>query len=393
MDRRTFGCSLLLGAAGAAAHGTPMPSVTASKSARARQQPRRNAKIRIGGDYHTTIGKEEPTSRRSLEYHLRFGVKHLTVNLTSSAADKPGSQRAEPAGSPGSFLQATGLWNLDNLKRMQDVCNAAGMTLEGIRMDSAYIVMKPGRDRDRYLDLVKENVRRAGQAGVEIISYHWTMIPIRRNRNVAGRGGASYSGFKLEDDWRNLPPTAAAGRVSMDDYWERITYFLNGVIPVARDSNVKMAVHPYDPGGLPLGYQGVDNWNAGDYAAALKQYEMAYDDVFNGFQYDTGVAGESLSDPNSQLDLLRYLVERKKVHQIHFRNIRGGLNDFVEVYHDEGDINLFAIVRLLRDLDWEGSLLPDHSPHHPDDPGSLQGHAFANGYIAGLIRAANEEVV
>jgi mannonate dehydratase len=392
MDRRDFSRSLALGAAGAAVVGASTSSPATAQSAQEQLTPRRNTKIRVGGDYHTTIGDGGPTSKQSLEYHLRFGVKHLTVNFTGSAGDEPGSRPAGPNVSGGGFLRATGPWDLDNLKRMQDNCSSVGMKLEGIRMDSAYIVMQPGPDRDRYLDLIMENVRRAGEAGVEVISYHWTMIPIRRNRRVPGRGGVTYSGFTLEDDWQNLPPTEAAGRVSLDDYWERITYFLDGVIPVARESNVKMAVHPYDPGGLPLGYQGVDNWDAVDYVAALKRYELAYDDVYNGFQYDTGVAGESLMDPNSQLEVLRYLVERGKVHQIHFRNIRGRQNDFVEVYHDEGDVNLFDVVRLLRDLDWEGSLLPDHSPRHPDDPGSLQGFAFANGYITGLIRAANEEV-
>ena len=78
-------------------------------------------------------------------------------------------------------------------------------------------------------------------------------------------------------------------------------------------------------------------------------------------------------------------------HQIHLRNVRGGRNDFVEVYHDEGDVNLFNVIRLLRDMNWEGSLLADHSPSHGSDPGSSMGFAFANGYILGLLRAAREE--
>jgi mannonate dehydratase len=154
---------------------------------------------------------------------------------------------------------------------------------------------------------------------------------------------------------------------------------------------VKLACHPYDPGGLPLGYQGVDNWDAGDYVAALKKYELLFDDAYNGFTYDTGVAGESLDDPNAQLDILRYLSERGKIAQVHFRNIRGRRNDFAEVYHDEGDINLLNCMRVLRDTGWTGTLLPDHSPEHPDDPGELQGFAFAYGYIEGLLKTTRDE--
>ena len=88
-------------------------------------------------------------------------------------------------------------------------------------MDSAYIIMKEGPQRERYLDLIRENIRKAGRAGVKLVSYHWTMIPIRRNFTTPGRGNSVYDGFKLEKDYRSLPVTEAAGHVSSDEYWER----------------------------------------------------------------------------------------------------------------------------------------------------------------------------
>ena len=62
-----------------------------------------------------------------------------------------------------------------------------------------------------------------------------------------------------------------------------------------------------------MGYLGVDNWDAGDYAAALKKYVTIVDDHYNALCYDCGVAGESLPDPNSQLSLIRWLSERGKI--------------------------------------------------------------------------------
>ena len=46
-----------------------------------------------------------------------------------------------------------------------------------------------------------------------------------------------------------------AGPVDADVYWERITYFLERVVPVAEEYKVRMACHPQDPG-MPNGKGG-----------------------------------------------------------------------------------------------------------------------------------------
>jgi mannonate dehydratase len=267
------------------------------------------------------------------------------------------------------------------------------MELECIRMSSAYIVMKPGPERDRYLDVIRDNVRKAHEAGATLISHHWTMIPIRRNFTAPGRGDSTYVGFKLEPNYKSLPVNPASGRVSSEDYWSRIDYFLKGVIPTCKEYGIKLAAHPYDPGGMPLGYLGVDNWDALDYGAALKKYVMLYDDPANGLTYDCGVAAESLPDPSTEINIMRWLAERNKINQVHFRNVRGHLHNFLEVYEDEGDAPMFNCLKVLRDTGWEGTLLPDHNPVHPDDAHKLQAYGFSYGYIEGLLKAAKEEAI
>ena len=383
LNRRGFGKTI---AASVATSMAALSTGVIAPAEAAAPKPRKILKVRLGGEYR--FGDGGTISKQNLEYQGRWGIKYLTTSVENGPRASPGVADPPPGAPKAGRMVPSQPWNLDALKHMQDVCQQNGKVLEGIRMDSAYMIMKPGPERDRYLDLICDNVRKAGQAGITVISKHWSVNFLRRNTSPAGRGGSTYTGFKLEDNWKDLPVTVE--RVSSDDYWERIDTFLKKVIPVARESKVKMAVHPYDPGGLPLGYMGVDNWDAVDFVKAMLRYEKTFDDPHNAFQYDTGVAAESMNGPDLQLDLLRGLVQRGKVAQIHFRNIRGHLNDFVEVYHDEGDVNLFAIIKLLRDLDWEGSLLPDHSPVHPDDPQQLQGFAFANGYITGLLKAAQD---
>jgi mannonate dehydratase len=368
IKRREFCERVVGGAIGAGLASAAVPQTAAAQTARA---GRRNTLMHVGGDYHSVAGSGI-TSRENLEYNLRYGVKHLTAQITKRSPD--------------------GGWDLDELKKMKDDCDKAGVTFEAIRMDADYITLPKGAERDRKLDNILGNIAKASQVGVKIITYHWTVIPIRRNKQTPGRGKVTYAGFQLEDNWKDLP-VGKSGRVNSDDYWERITYFLKKVVPVAQQHDVKMACHPYDPPGLPFGYQGADNWDSPAIFEAIKRYEAVVDSPYNGFQLCLGTTGEGLKNPATEiLPIVRYLGEKGKIYQIHMRNIRGGLHHFEEVYPDEGDMDFFQVMRILRDTQFAGSMCPDHMPHHPDDHGSLQSYAFGYGYIKALIQAVNSEV-
>jgi mannonate dehydratase len=363
MNRREFGQTL-----GGAAIGVTWlePAIVSAQPV-----PRQNTLMHVGGDYHSVAGRGGITSKENLEYNLRHGVKHLTVQMVN---------RPNGAG-----------WDGDDLKRMRDNCDHHGVILEAIRMDAEYITLQKGAERDRHLDTIIGNIKKAADVGVRIITYHWTVIPIRRNERRPGRGGSTYPAFRLEEDWQSLP-AGKSGRVSSDDYWERITYFLEKVIPAARQHNVKLACHPYDPPGLPFGYQGADNWDSPSIFEALKRYEGIVESPYNGFQLCLGTTAEGLKNPRSEvLPIVEYLARRGKIHQIHMRNIRGGLHNFEEVYPDEGVMDFFAIMRVLRDNQFTGAICPDHMPRHPDDPDGFQAFAFGYGYIKALIQAVNSE--
>ena len=128
--------------------------------------------------------------------------------------------------------------------------------------------------------------------------------------------------------------------------------------------------------------------------AAIKRYESLADTPYNGFQLCLGTVAEGLKRPAAEiLPIVQSLGERGKLHQVHMRNIRGGLHDFEEVYPDEGEMDLFRVMRVLRDVQFAGSICPDHMPHHPDDPGGLQSFAFGYGYLKALIQAVNSEAL
>jgi len=359
VNRREFGAGLVAMAA---------PGITKSVLA-ATQTRRKNTLMHVGGDYHSVMGGDI-SSRQNLEYNLRHGVKHLTAQLRK---------------------RSQGGWDPDELKRMKDNCDKHGMVFEAIRMDSDYIRLRERPERDREIDTIVGNIQKAAQTGVRIITYNWEMIPYRRNGKTPGRGGAAYDSFKLENDWKSLS-TGDAGRVTHQDYWERITYFLEKTIPAAKENDVRMACHPYDPPGLPFGYQGVDQWDSPAIFEAIKRYESIVNTPYNGFQLDLGATAAGLRNPATELlPIVQYLGQRGKIHQIHMRNIRGRLHDFYEVFPDEGEIDFVKTMRVLRDTQFSGSICPDHTPSHPDDPGGFQAFAFGYGYIKALIQSINGE--
>ncbi len=397
MQRRDFG-KTLLGTIAGAGLSTTLPAIASAQAAAARPQ-KKNLKMHVGADYHVIEG-DNIISKENLNYNLRCGVTHISPDPDMVVEGSHIPMSASAAGSSkrrgGDFIPAEGpmggAFDLDSLKRMRDACDSMGMMIEGLRMDSGYIVMKPGPDREKKLDQVCDNIRKAHEIGVGLISQHWTAIPIRRNGTTPGRGDSVYSTFKLETNWKDLPK-AEYGEVSYEEYWDRIAIFLHRVIPVCKEYNVNMANHPYDPPGLPYGYEGVENFDSPSIFDAYKRYAMIVDDPHNGFQMDVGVLAEGSTDANKQIPpLVQWLADRGRIHQIHMRALHGGLNDFAEVYPDEGVLDFFRIMRILRDSGFSGGILPDHIPASPGDPGKLQGYAFAYGYLKGLINAVNSEV-
>lgn len=339
---------------------------------------RTNTLMHVGGDYHVVMADEtlnyaqrqkQWTQIRNIQYHQRHGVRHLTNSMD-------------------------GKWNLEEMMKWKEELDKLNMTWEAIRMDSGYIYARTLEEREKKLLEVAENIKKASAVGVKVITMHWTLIPIRRNGHTPGRGGSSYHSFKLEPDWQNLK-VESNGIVHYDEYWDRIEYFLKNIIPVCKEYDVRMAVHPYDPPGLPRGYQGVDNWDGAPASVfdSLRKYESIVDSPYNGFQLCLGTVMEGLKNPKTELaPIVKYFAEKGKIYQIHMRNIRGGLGDFSEVYIDEGEAAFIEVIRILRDTGYAWSICPDHVPTHPDDPRGYQAFAHAFGYIQGMIDAANREV-
>ena len=96
-----------------------------------------------------------------------------------------------------------------------------------------------------------------------------------------------------------------------------------------------------------------------------------------------------LANPGTEIfDVIRYFGSRKKIFNVHFRNIRGRRDDFVEVFPDEGDVDFVKAIQVYKEVGYPYLLMPDHVPQAANDPEGLQSFAFCYGYIRALIQSA-----
>ena len=245
-------------------------------------------------------------------------------------------------------------------------------------------------DRDRHIDRACEVIRMAGEAGLRGLNYNITILGHLRTPSKKGRGGATLSTFEFDKLDHSLGEFEG-GAADEDTMWERIDYWLQKVIPVAEEYKVQMACHPSDPGiGMDKTYRGVARPLG--MPEGFKKFIELYDSPYNGLNFCQGCMSEALENPATEiLDVIRYFGERKKIFNVHFRNIKGGLNNFVEVFPDEGDINMLEALRVYKEVGYEYMIMPDHVPKISGPAAREVGFAYSYGYIHAAMQVVNEK--
>ncbi len=291
-------------------------------------------------------------------------------------------------------------WSVEGLLRLRERVESFGIKLEMVplplssvyitRAEHPNIMLGKSPERDREIDAICQMIRNAARAGIPALKYNLTILGVVRTAPTRGRGGALYSTFVYEQA-RQEPPLTEAGPVSADEMWERITYFLKRVIPVAEEYKVRMACHPHDPP-MPAekGFRGVHRVLGS--VEGLKRFIEIVPSAYHGLNFCQGTVAEMLTDPGREIfDVIRYFGQRKKIFNVHFRNIRGGFLNFQETFPDDGDVDMIRAIRVYKEVGYDGMIMPDHVPRIPGDEGQRQAFAYAFGYIQALIQMVYSE--
>jgi mannonate dehydratase len=299
---------------------------------------------------------------------------------------------------PSARLDAA--WSVEGLTRLRERVESFGLTLDMVplplssneisRSENPAILLARDPQRNQQIDDICQMIRVTGRAGIPSVKYNLTLLGVPRTAPTPGRGGARYSSFVYEGAAQD-PPLTEAGHLGADAYWERISYFLERVVPVAGEYKVRLACHPQDPGMPPgRGWRGVETVLGS--VEGLKRFVSIAESPYHGLNFCQGTVSEMLEKPGEQIfDVIRYFGTRGKIFNVHFRNIAGGFLNFRETFIDDGDVDMLKAMRVYKEIGYDGMMMPDHVPTIAGDAEGLQGFAFAFGYIKALIAAVAAE--
>jgi mannonate dehydratase len=262
------------------------------------------------------------------------------------------------------------------------------------RESNPYIMLGQSPERDREIEAFQTTIRNAAAAGIPCVKYNMSLLGVLRTGRAEGRSDTSHSHSDLEvaRERNKTLPLTRAGVVNADMYWERITYFLERVVPVANEYRVRLACHPNDSIVPDGSYQGIDPVLSRP--EGLKQFVTIHDSPYHGLNLCLGVLSQMHMNPAEEIwEPLAWLASRKKIFNVHFRNIKGNRLKFSEVAPDEGDVDFTRAVLVLAENGYDGHITPDHNVNAAGDNTSGQAYtAFVYGYIASAIQSAARQL-
>ncbi len=289
-------------------------------------------------------------------------------------------------------------WDEADVRSRIDRLKNGGLTLFNMMIGGfpKTLLGQPGRDQE--IEQVIASIRAAGRAGLPVIEYNfYAHRLVEGYYEEIGRAGAGLTAFSYARV-KDLPPLEAEGVHSIDEMWQNVTYFLKAVIPVAEQAGVRLALHPNDPP-TPL------SRGSGQIMGTVEGWKRLVDIVkspSNGITFDCGVTREMGRDP---VELCRYFGERDCINHVHYRNVRVRVpyEDYTEVFLDEGQIDMFAVMKELVRQKYPRTLYPEHpraldadreragfKPYYPGG-GGYTAFAYNIGYARAMLQAAVSE--
>ncbi|MGC9348880.1 MAG: mannonate dehydratase [Anaerolineae bacterium] len=276
--------------------------------------------------------------------------------------------------------------------------NEAGLKVYGFGSSSVHNQPKitlglPGRDEK--IEEYKQHLRNLAKAGIPYTTYAHMANGIWSTERETTRGGAPARAFNLDKaragHWAGElfeAPLTHGRKYTEDEIWDNFEYFIKQVAPVAEEVGVKIGIHPDDPPVPELG--GIPRCIFGNFEGYQRAMEIA-DSPNVGLCLCVGCwleGGDWMG--KDVVETIRYFGERDKIFKVHFRNVSQPLPYFVETFLDDGYMDMYEVMRALREVEFDGVIIADHIPLMAND--RRVGTAFSIGYMKALLERANADV-
>lgn len=296
------------------------------------------------------------------------------------------------------------LWSFEGLRDLKTMVEAAGLKLEALENFAPahwYDVLLDGPQRRQQMDQLKQIIRHLGRLDIPTMGYYFSLAGTwGRTEGGYARGEARSVGFEnpvqspipggmiwnmVYDAERFRAATDAVPNgdtvpaVSRAEVWQRLSAFLDEMIPVAEEAGVNLAFHPDDP---PI----PELRNTGRLVTNGEHFQQVIDlnpSPVNKIELCIGTITEMLdTDVYETVD--RY-SRANRLAYVHFRNVRGKVPTYHEMFVDEGDANMIRLLRILHRNGFDGVLIPDHTPLLECGAPWHAGMAYALGWMQAAL--------
>lgn len=246
----------------------------------------------------------------------------------------------------------------------------------------------PGRDKD--IETYQEFLRNLGKLKIPVAAYSFHVATTYGTGTVERRGYTARQ-FDLNDFRTKVEKQMFDKEYSAEEIWSAYTYLMKAVLPVAEEANVSLALHPDDPplakmNGVAKIFAHYDGYKRAEIIAGNSKHW--------GLCFCVGSWAEGGDKMGKDVfEMIRDFGGRKKIYEIHFRNVTSSLPHFDETFPDDGYMDMYKVMKTLREVGYNGVAMPDHVPLIAGDQGTRRaGTAYCIAYMRALLRCANEDV-
>jgi mannonate dehydratase len=337
------------------------------------------------------------------EEHYRFarqcGCTHLVIHLVdyfrSSRSNHPGDQPVGDDTGWGLAGDPDKLWAYDEIAGIKKEINAAGLELEAIEnFDPAHWhdVLLDGPKKLKQLENLKTIIRNVGTLGIPIFGYNFSIAGVAgRTKGRFARGDAQAVGMDGPLDtplpegmvWNMIydthPPKGTIPSATPEQLWGRLQTFLEALVPVAEQSEVRLAAHPDDP---PLPTVRAQPRLVYEPHLYQKLLDLKPSQA-NALEFCVGTLAEMTE--GDIYDAVDTYSRQGKIAYVHLRNVRGKVPFYKETFIDDGDVDVRRVLGILKRNRFDGVIIPDHTPQMSCTAPWHAGMAFALGYLRAAL--------